>query len=453
MIPRCLSVVSALSVVSVLALVMMSACDGDPIAAPVERDAESLRSDVALSQGSSNRSANRTDRAHSGRPGRDRLNVQVGDRPYYLVEDMDEGPLKRKLQSCAEAPLRKTEFSIGHRGAPLQYPEHTKESYEAAARQGAGVIECDVTFTKDRQLVCRHSQCDLHTTTNVLAIPALAAKCTRPFSPADPAAGTPAQAMCCTSDFTLAEFRTLCGKMDAFNASATTVAQYMNATPSFRTDLYSTCGTLMTHAESIALIDDLGAKFTPELKLPSVAMPFEGDYTQEQYAQQMIDDYKAAGIAPSRVFPQSFNLPDVLYWLAHEPRFGRQGVYLDDRVDFAGGYEEAVRSMPAVAAQGVKIIAPPMWALVSLDAARRIAPSTYAVAAKAAGLDIIAWSLERSGLLKSGGGYYFQSLAGKIDNDGDVYEVLDVLARRVGIRAMFSDWPATVTYYANCMGL
>ena len=30
---------------------------------------------------------------------------------------------------------------------------------------------------------------------------------------------------------------------------------------------------------------------------------------------------------------------------------------------------------------------------------------------------------------------------------------LDVLAQQVGIKAMFSDWPATVTYYANCMGL
>jgi glycerophosphoryl diester phosphodiesterase len=28
-----------------------------------------------------------------------------------------------------------------------------------------------------------------------------------------------------------------------------------------------------------------------------------------------------------------------------------------------------------------------------------------------------------------------------------------VLARDVGIKGIFSDWPATVTYYANCMGL
>jgi glycerophosphoryl diester phosphodiesterase len=34
-----------------------------------------------------------------------------------------------------------------------------------------------------------------------------------------------------------------------------------------------------------------------------------------------------------------------------------------------------------------------------------------------------------------------------------VLRVLDVLAQEVGILAIFSDWPATVTYYANCMGL
>ena len=32
-----------------------------------------------------------------------------------------------------------------------------------------------------------------------------------------------ASATCCTSDITLAEFKTLCGKMDASDSSATTV--------------------------------------------------------------------------------------------------------------------------------------------------------------------------------------------------------------------------------------
>lgn len=380
-------------------------------------------------------------------------NIQVGPRPYYLIEDMDEGPLKSQLEACSEKPLRASEFSIGHRGACLQFPEHTKESYTAAARMGAGIVECDVTFTKDRELVCRHSQCDLHTTTDVLARPELAAKCHIPFQPADPASGTPALVECCTSDFTLDEFKSLCGKMDASNPMATTPTQYLGGTPSFRTDLYATCGTLMTHAESIALLDGLGVNFTPELKSPSVAMPFQGEYTQEQYAQQMIDEYKAARIAPRRVFAQSFDIQDVLYWLDAEPAFGRQAVYLDARVDIPGGVEQAIEDMDLVAAQGVNIIAPPMWALVTLDSRGRIVPSEYARAAKNAGLDLITWTLERSGPLVTGGGYYFQSVTSSIDNDGDTFKLLDVLAKEVGVRGVFADWPGTVTYYANCMGL
>jgi glycerophosphoryl diester phosphodiesterase len=380
-------------------------------------------------------------------------NVQLGPRPYFLVDAMEDGPLKRKLESCAEGPFEKSDFSIGHRGACLQFPEHTKESYEAAARMGAGIIECDVAFTKDRELVCRHSQCDLHTTTNILAVPELAAKCTQPFTPADPATGTPASAMCCTSDITLAEFKSLCGKMDASNPRATTVAEYLGGTPAFRTDLYSSCGTLVTHAESIDLISSLGAKFTPELKTPSVPMPFEGDYTQEMYAQQMIDEYKARRIPPSQVFPQSFLLEDVLYWIEAEPRFGKQAVYLDARVDVAGGYDIAVAGMADLAAAGVPIVAPPMWTLVTLDDSGKIVPSTYATAAKAAGLDLITWTLERSGLLSAGGGYYYQSVTDAIDDDGDTFVMLDVLAKQVGVLGVFSDWPATTTYYANCMKL
>ena len=79
--------------------------------------------------------------------------IQLGPRPYYLVDNMDEGPLKDKLKSCSTGPFRKTDFTIGHRGAPLQFPEHTRESYVAAARMGAGILECDVTFTADGDVI------------------------------------------------------------------------------------------------------------------------------------------------------------------------------------------------------------------------------------------------------------------------------------------------------------
>lgn len=388
---------------------------------------------------------------HRPSHGHKHQSVDVGPRPFYLVEDMDASPLKRKLQSCVQGPFRKTDFSIGHRGAPLQFPEHTKESYEAAARMGAGIMECDVTFTRDKQLVCRHSQCDLHTTTNILAIPELAAKCSQPFTPADPASGAAASARCCTSDITLAEFKTLQGKMDGFNPRATTAEEYMKGTAPWRTDLYADKGTLLTHAESIQLFKKLGVKFTPELKSAGVPMPFEGTYTQADYAQQLIDEYKAAGVHPRDVWPQSFNIQDVRYWIRHEPRFGRQAVYLDDinTPDEAPSQAE----VEGWAAEGINIVAPPLWALLTLDKRNRIVPSDYANYAKAARLDIIAWSFERDGPLKNGGGWYHQSIAPAINNDGDMLDVLHVLAKDVGIIGMFSDWPATVTFYANCMKL
>jgi glycerophosphoryl diester phosphodiesterase len=384
--------------------------------------------------------------------------VEVGPRPYYLIDRMEDGALKDKLAACADAPVKRTLFSIGHRGAAMMFPEHTRESYRAAARMGAGIVECDVTFTADKELVCRHAQNDLHTTTNILATD-LAEKCTTPFTPA--AGDDSATVECRASDLTLAEFQSLSGKMDAGNKAATTAEEYMNATAPWRTDLYAVQGgTVMTHAESIALFKDLGVKFTPELKSASVEMPYDG-FTQADYAQMMIDEYKAAGVPASDVWAQSFNLQDILYWIEHEPEFGAQAVYLDDRyeaVEGDGGLLDPQKpetfqpSMQELADMGVKYIAPPMWMLVTLEDGMMV-PSPYATQAKAAGLKIITWTLERSGPLGTGGGWYFQSVADTIDNDADYFEILDVLAQDVGVEGVFSDWPATVSYYASCMGL
>ncbi|MBJ7419743.1 MAG: glycerophosphodiester phosphodiesterase [Rhodoferax sp.] len=378
-------------------------------------------------------------------------NIQVGPRPYFLVADMVDSPLKAKLQSCSNGPFKKTNFSIGHRGAAMMFPEHTKESYEAAARMGAGIVECDVTFTKDKQLVCRHAQNDLHTTTNILATP-LAAKCSKPFTPYDAEKNVPAAAECRTSDITLAEFKTLRGKMDAFNPMAKTAQEFMGGTANWRTDLYSgpTSGTLLTHQESIALFQKLGVKMTPELKSATVTMPFDG-FTQEAYAQKMIDEYKAAKVAPSKVFPQSFDLNDVRYWIKNEPQFGKQAVFLDGADKLADLPDLA--KLISYKNEGIQIVAPPIFALLDAKDGKLVA-SAYAKNAKQAGLSIITWSLERSGVMASGkGGWYYQSVNHVISREGDILEALDVLAKEVGIMGIFSDWPGTVTYYASCMGL
>ncbi|MBE9552246.1 MAG: glycerophosphodiester phosphodiesterase [Proteobacteria bacterium] len=415
---------------------------------------------VALSALATTVSAGQPEAAQSFDKGQGH-SVQLGPRPFFLVEDMDEGELKAALQQCAKGPFRKSDFSIGHRGAAMQFPEHTKESYVAAARMGAGIVECDVTFTSDKELVCRHSQADLATTTNILVTP-LAATCVEPFSPAEfDADGNrtkAASATCRTSEITLEEFKSLKGKMDAADRDATTPEQFLGGTADFRTDLYAADGTLMSHAESIELFRELGVKFTPELKSPSVTMPFFG-FTQEDYAQKMIDEYTDAGIPPEDVWAQSFSLADVEYWIANTPKFGNQAVWLDGRYgntppidpDDPATFDP---TMDELAAVGVNIIAPPMWMLVTLDG-DQIVPSAYTNAAKAAGLDIITWTLERSGVLTggTGGGFYYQSTASITDNDGDAMTMLDVLAQDVGVLGVFSDWPATVTYYANCMNL
>lgn len=378
-------------------------------------------------------------------------NIELGPRPFYLVDDMDKSRLQKKLKSCKTGPFYKTDFSIGHRGAGLQFPEHTKESYLAAAQMGAGILECDVTFTKDRELVCRHSQCDLHTTTNILKTD-LASKCTVPPEIVDGELMNAADIKCCTSDITLAEFKTLQGKMDAANKNAKTIDDYMHATPDWRTDLYSGKGTLMTHMESIELFKKLGVKMTPELKKPSVEMPFQGDYTQQDYAQQMINEYKQARVKPRHVWAQSFEKDDILYWIENEPRFGRQATYLDD--EYSEKRNRDLAYFEGLRAEGIRIIAPPMWMLLDLDGNGKIVASSYAKNARAAGLDIITWTFERTDTRDgTDGDWYYTDIQSAVQKDGDKYKALDVLARQVGILGIFSDWPATVTYYANCMGL
>ena len=66
---------------------------------------------------------------------------------------------------------------------------------------------------------------------------------------------------------------------------------------------------------------------------------------------------------------------------ANEPQFGKQAVFLenmDDEVDLAA----AITRLPALADEGINIVAPPFWALVTLNNEKKIIPSEYALTAK-----------------------------------------------------------------------
>jgi glycerophosphoryl diester phosphodiesterase len=393
--------------------------------------------------------------------------VQLGPRPFYLVDGMDDGALKDRLMECRSGPFRKTEFSIGHRGAALQFPEHTKESYQAAARMGAGIVECDVTFTRDGALVCRHAQNDLHTTTNILVTP-LAATCVKPFVPAVIDANgvvvTPASAECRTSEITLAEFRTLRGKMDAFNPAARTAAEFLGGTASWRTDLYTGRGTLMSFRDSIELNKMLGVRHTPELKSGTAAEINAIFGSQANYARKLTDELRSAGVKPRHAWPQSFNVEDIFVWI-DSTEYGKQAAYL---IDYDAAANDIIIQSPynqmnrteyfqMLKKRGVRVIAPAMPSLLAVDGGGQVVPSQFALFLRNMGFEIITWTFERSDLrggASTAGFYYdFDPQGVAIRKDSDMYKALDVLARQVKIIGIFSDWPATVTYYANCMGL
>lgn len=405
--------------------------------------------------------------------------VQLGPRPFYLVDRMSPGALKDRLQKCENGPFLRSDFSIGHRGAPLQFPEHTRESYQAAAVMGAGIVECDVTFTKDGHLVCRHAENDLHTTTNILVTP-LASTCIKPFTPAGVDASgkpVPASAECRASALSLEEFKSLSGKMDTFNQAAQTAEEFLGGTAPWRTDLYNTAvtvpatgATLVTLRESIQLNKRNGVKHTPELKGGDSETITNVFGSQERYAQALADVLEEEGVDPDDAWPQSFNVNDVLYWIART-RYGSQAVFLVDYDDAKNNIilfdtngtrlesrEDQLKFFAELRKRKVNIIAPAMPALLSVSG-NRVVPSQLAKDLKGMGFDIITWTFERSdlrqGSLASRAGFYwdFDPTASVIKTDGDMYRALDVLAREVKILSIFSDWPATVTYYANCMGL
>lgn len=378
--------------------------------------------------------------------------IELGQRPIELIEKMADGPLKDRLSSCKDLPQKRTRFSIAHRGAPLRYPEHTRESYLAAARMGAGLVECDVTFTNDGELVCRHSECDLHATTNILKTD-LANRCSVPFSPSGRERN--ANARCCTTDLTLAEFKSLCGRMDRVNPDASSVDEYLKSPPGARSALDSRCGTLLSHDESIQLLDEIGVDFIPELKGTQTERA-KDTYTRRDLALRMFEEYEAAGIKPERVFPQSFLLDDIRIWLAEKPRFARQAILLDGRFKDSGFNPNDPATFSPTMSElrdlGVRIIAPPIWGLLREEAGV-LMPSAYATEARRSGLELIPWSLERPLEFSNDANRPSADFLRLIEGDENFYLLLHVLAQDVGALGVFSDWAASVSYYANCLRL
>ena len=363
--------------------------------------------------------------------------VDTGSRPLELINSVQDPELKQRLQNCSGLPASPTDFSIGHRGAPLGFPEHSLEGYLAAAEMGAGLIECDAVPTKDGELVCRHSECDLATTTNILQTP-LARTCSQPFKGATNTNN--AEAKCCTSDLTLKEFKTLCARADVSDPGAKSVREFLKRAESPVIETPLTCGKVMTHQENIELVSSLGRKHIPELKGFSKQTRLRELSRGFEYRDKIVQNYQIAGVSPPDVFLQSFDMEDVLYWKSAYPEFGKNAVWLDGR-NKNPFFKPTLEDMQRLKEKGIDIIAPPIPVLVRTAENGELAVSDYARFAKSVGLKIMTWTFES----------YRVNATLYSETPGRMLEVLDFLSEEVGIIGIFSDWPGTVTYYANCM--
>jgi len=90
--------------------------------------------------------------------------------------------------------------------------------------------------------------------------------------------------------------------------------------------------------------------------------------------------------------------------------------------------------------------------LLRVDEAGQLQASEYAVLARQAGLDIVTWTFE-TGQPTDPGNWMYANVRNYLQRDSQILEVLDALHKQAGIKGIFSDWPGTVTYYANCLGL
>ena len=367
--------------------------------------------------------------------------ARLGPRPFYLLDLLAPGPLRERLEACAECAVvyPRSSLAIGHRGAPLYFPEHTREGYLAAVRQGADFVECDAVPVRDGALVCRHSDRDLAETTNILAT-ALAERCRAGFKPGR-------RPDCRTTDLTLAEFLTLEGWPEGANPEARRPGDYYRAASGGRPLLYAP-GTVMSHRQYIALLKHTGVNYIPELKRAGLPPGM----SLESYRRRIVDDYREAGIAPERVYLQSFDLDDIRFWRSYAPGYAKNAVWLDGRYEQPGfdpAHPERLRpTMEELAEEGLGYLSPPLWVLLARDDSGAIVPSAYARAARAAGLELIPWTLERSGPPATS--WYYRTVASSLRSEGDVFRVLDVLVNQVGVYAIFSDWPATVVFFDAC---
>lgn len=249
--------------------------------------------------------------------------------------------------------------------------------------------------------------------------------------------------------YSIAFVITKCPLQSSSNKRAKTPQQYISHTKSFQTDLYAhDCPHIQSHKNFIDVVNANGGSFSPEYKM--LDYKFTKQYTRQMFLERVLADYNRTD--PSRVYFQGFEWED-LYHVAKTP-FGMNTFALDKNwLAMTYSRHQLQKYFQPLVDNGVTAIAPSLSMLLEVDKENNLVPTLYAKVAKDLGLDIVAWTLERSDALSKGGGWYYSTISQVLRTDSDVIKVLDVLYEDVGIMAIWTDWPSVATFYANCKGI
>ena len=309
---------------------------------------------------------------------------------------------------------------IAHRGASAERPEHTLAAYERAIDQGADYIEPDLVATKDLVLVSRHEN-ELSGTTDVARREEFEDRRREKTIDGRLVAGWFAE------DFTLAELRTLRAK-ERIPALRPANARFDG--------LYQ----VPTLADIVALVRAKEAEtgrrigLYPELKHPTFLLQSEGI----DLVDLLLRELGTLGIRPEDpVFIQSFEIAPL-----QRLRQRGGGFKLVQLVAPGEGPadEPAMRYAEMVTPTGLAEVAKyadAVGAHIAMVLAPEGTPTSLVADAKAAGLDVHAWTVRPENdflpaMLRAG-----DDPKGK--GCGDVK--LAALLKAAGVAGMFSDGP------------
>ncbi|WP_086606543.1 glycerophosphodiester phosphodiesterase family protein [Erythrobacter donghaensis] len=309
---------------------------------------------------------------------------------------------------------------IAHRGASAERPEHTLAAYERAIDQGADYIEPDLVATKDLVLVARHEN-ELSGTTDVARREEFEDRRREKTIDGRLVAGWFAE------DFTLAELRTL---------------RVKERVPSLRpaNARFDGLWQVPTLTDIVALVRAKEAEtgrrigLYPELKHPNFLLQSE----DIDLVDLLLREFGALGIKPEDpVFIQSFEIAPLQRL---KQRGG--GFRLVQLIEPLGGPadEPSMRYAEMVTPTGLAEVAKyadAVGAHIGMVLAPEGTPTSLVTDAKAAGLDVHAWTIRPENdflpaMLRTG-----DDPRGK--GCGDVK--LAALLKAAGVAGVFSDGP------------